>query len=117
MPKMYCRACGYTAVFSEEIVAHGMQCPECFCDNMKDTSKRKEKKKNRIELIQPITMRALIGGTGLLLLGMGSLAAGLASGDPGRLLNRMVIVGIACIFFGLGTLGTGIALLTQDLKK
>jgi hypothetical protein len=116
MPKMYCRACGYTAVFSEELVIRGIECPECFCDNMKDMSKRKEKKKNRIELIQPITMRALIGGAGLLILGLICLASGLAMLNPGRFVNRMVIIGIGCLICAIGSLVTGVTLLVRDLK-
>ena len=115
MPRVACRSCGYTRSMTKRELEFGMRCPECHGGNLKPIPKKT--REGRVVSTRPVTVRSLIAGALLLVLGGVALAWGLSHmNGRGPMGARMVGGGVVLLIAGVVSLGTGLYNLVIDLK-
>lgn len=115
MPQVECRSCRYTRHMTKRELEFGMRCPECHAGNLKPIPK-KGSRKDRVTAVQPATIRALISGVCLILLGGLLLAYGRSNWNAGRFGARMVGAAVVLLVMGVISLIAGFVGWVRDLR-
>ena len=114
MPTLVCRNCNYRAVVSETVGRLGMMCPECHGGNLKKVDNRR-RKGGRDVGIRPGSIRLVIGGVVLLVLGGAAFLWGCQNWNAGRFGARMLGTGVVLLIGGAVSILTGGIGIIRDL--